>query len=762
MSERRIQTDKEIFYRMCVAGAFAGLITWFAGVWLPFLITLPESDPHITKLLNPSLVTLLLGVMPKNDYWIVEVIDSSLIGLFISAFYVLFAWRLSREGVNRSRALGRILVGALAGCLAGVLSVIFSFRLRGLLPGEWPRAGILVTWCLTGALVGLVSGLIRYRWLVRYVSRSLFGGLVGACIGGCLLLAGGEFVPHFRSVGLMVTGLSICLCSSLAVKLARHATLRYVGSADPTTDKMLRGREWDLLENVTYVFGRNGFGGGPSYGRFYIQVGDPQMAPIHASIEWEKERCWLSVYRDNRDPHERPIRTLDAGSPPSMVRGQQELRDKDEILMGQTCFAFLLRRKGAALVLCLLAGALGARDASAQAKGTQLVMPEGIQMLRVQGGSETIAFRVPLNVVDASGQPQKISAFNPEQIENGARVFEGASRLKVCHVGFGSLPRRYAILLVDVSGSMREKVGGAFSKSKFEVMKEACRKFTGDFVPGVDYVAVIPFHSHRVVEGVREAEFFNDQKKLEEHISKIEEPEPRNNTALFSAMRAALDRLKDARDEHGVNAQYLLIVLTDGKNDVHAGDDKDLEVSPDGVVAFKNSLKIPIITVGFGNDQNLNPSDLRSLARPEDSYRRARNPEDLVATFQQARSLQLDRLRLIFLPQPNLLSQLVSPHTYRLQLQLENGDIAEGLITWNPRNINIPQGTLTPEESACFSASSRPDWLRPVLIFLFLSGGLLFMWVRPPTWIRRSWQNEELELAWMPRVSALGKQLWKP
>ena len=761
MSKRLIMTEKEIRYRMCIAGAFSGLITWFIGVWIPFVVTIPEGDQQMTRSLNPSLVVTVLGRAPKDDHWIIEVFDASLIGLFIGAFYVVFASRLSRDDGSRMKTFGRILIGALGGWLAGALGVLLSFRSRWLWLSEWPRIGVVVAWALTGACLGLLIGLIRYKWVLRYVFLSMVGGLIGATLGCSVLLLGGEFVPHFRSMGLILTAMSICLCSTLAVRVARRGTLKFLHSKEAAVDQQLRGHEWDLLQNVTYVFGSD-LRQHARHRVFNILIKDRLMWRRHALIEWSEGAFKVSASDENRGLNGKPVAKLEAGSPPAVVQGKHQLEDGHEILMGQTRFLFLLRGKMAIIAPAFLLSTLVAPMVHAQAKGKLLVTAERIQVLRLKPGSETVVFRVPMNIVNSDGEPQKISVFRTEEIDRMVQVLEGDTELKTCHVEFGSLPRRYAILLVDVSGSMQEKVGGPHSKTKFEVMKEACLKFAADFVPGVDYVAVIPFESHRVKDRIREAKFFDNQKELEQHIDALPKPELRSNTALFSAVIGALAKLKDVQDSLGPNAQYLLVVLTDGKNHLRPGDDKDLEVSPDPVRAFEDKVQLPVLTIGFGNDQNLKEDDLKKLAWENPiNYLRARSPEDLVSTFQRARSLQLDRVYLTFLPQPNLLSQLVSPHTYSIRFQLENNNSAEGLVTWHPGNLPLPQGIVSPEATSCLLVSARRDWLPPIFVFLFLLAFISYLWFRPPKWIRRSWEDEEVELVWTTSISELSKQLWK-
>lgn len=755
MDNRRIQTDREIRYRLCVGGAFAGLISWFIGVWIPFLITLPEAGPRLTASLNSKWLFAILGAMPKDDGWIIEVLDASLIGLFLGVCYVIFADRLSGTSISIWERLWRILKGAGGGGLAGTVGIILSYRPRFLWLGAWPRTGNLLAWCLIGAAIGLVVGLISYKWVLRYVLLSVFGSLVGAAIGGGLLLLGGELFPHFRAVGLSLTGFFVCFFSTFAVRLASGATLQFLSSGEDAVNEQFSGREWDLLENIRYVFGREEAHEGLKPGTFYLAVGDSTMAPRHAEICGHQGVFKLSPCKENR-PGKKNFRNLEVGSPLTEVEGDYTLQDQDELVMGQTRFVFRLRKKAVVIGLCGLAIVLNSRVAFAQADESRLALLPDIQMLRVESGSETVVFRVSLNIIDAQGKPQKISAFSPEEIEQGLRVFEGAEERKICHISFGSLPRRYAILLVDVSGSMLELTGD--KRRKFDVMKEACLKFAEDFVQGVDYIAVIPFHSHGVIEGIQKAHFFTSKIELQNYISQIPAPLPVNNTALYSAARAALDKLLQIKREQEANAQYLLVIMTDGKNDVRADDDKGLDTDVDAMIALKRRADLPIISIGFGNDQNLNPKDLREMASPN-HYFRAYYAGDLVMAFQQARSLQLDRFHLTFFPQPNLLSQMVSPHTYLIQLSLGGRAPAEGLITWSPKQTNVPQGFLPPEERQCLPPAPSGDWLRPFLMFGFLFGLFTLLWFRPPRRIRNSWEKEEAELVWLAHITELKKWL---
>lgn len=709
---------EEILYRMIVAGSFAGLLSWFIGVWVFAFITLPE-----------------------EHQWIAEMIDSGLIGLLIGTACILIAEKLKNRPASAGRTLLLTLNGLFWGGLAGMAGVLLSHVIRDQWMKEWPVAGILLAWCLTGAFIGLAMGIIRYMTLIPHILLSLLGGLVGAVLGGGILISLGERIPYLtRAGGLMLTGLFICLFSTLAAGLARRAKLSFLGSGDATANRVLTGREWELLPRRKILFGR--MMRGPD-GVDYIQVPDREMCQQHAWIEWYEGDFKISAHEANINPDHMPIWKLEAGLPPEMVIGQRTLNSGDEILMGRSRFAFLIHGKrvlGSAasakasfFILPLLSLGLLAPTPFAQSGEMRLIAAE-TQLMRVREASEAPAFRMLLNVVDADGNPQKIIVSNPDQAKKAVQVFENDKELRVCHAAPGSLPQRYAVLLVDVSGSMLQPSGNG--RTKFDVMKEACLSFAQDFAPGVDHIAVIPFHSSDVVKGVNEARFFDDKAAMIQYINEF--PPSNRNTGLFSAVMAALRRLQAIKAEQGPNAQCLLLVLTDGANDVGGkGDDPDLLNSPDPVVSLAEEVGIQIITVGFGNDQNLNEDDLSKLALPQtDNYHRARRPEDLDRYFRQARLLQLDRLKVTFLPQQELFSSLVHPHKYRIRFQAEGGKPLETTVEYVPRAIPVPQGVLPEEETGCIDDQSRYDLLWPSLIFLlfFMLHGYLYFRLPERLW----------------------------
>ena len=122
-------TGVRAVYAMGFLGARAGLIAW--ALWVPALVVLPGQDGRWVRLL-----------------------DSSLLSLVICTLCVLGSPR-----TPGTRRWVRLLGGLGGGTIAGGLSfaVLQSIWLH------WPVGRVaLVTWLTTGASTGLVLGAIRH------------------------------------------------------------------------------------------------------------------------------------------------------------------------------------------------------------------------------------------------------------------------------------------------------------------------------------------------------------------------------------------------------------------------------------------------------------------------------------------------------------------------------------------------------------------------------------------------------------------------
>ncbi|MGH7462578.1 MAG: hypothetical protein ACREMA_16335, partial [Longimicrobiales bacterium] len=398
---------------------------------------------------------------------------------------------------------------------------------------------------------GLQLGLLRHGPQWRNVLLATFGGGSGAAAGASGLILFGETIEYVtRAAGLMLTGASICVCAELAVRVRRKAVLRFARSAVPDVNAALQGQDWELLRHSRVLLGSVG---PPSAGAVFVQVPDQNVARLHAWIRGRKEGFELSAHQDNDDLNGGAIWTLEAGSPPTALRGPFVLRDGDEIVIGTSRFTFETRRRSArskavpvrlaaasrtSLVLVILFFAV---VASASATVQQLRLAERPRLLRAAKNSEAPAFSVQFNLVDGAGNALPVPVLSPARARAAIRVSETGLDLDICHVSLGTLPVRRAILLLDISGSRLEPMSDG--RRKVDVMKEAALRFVASFEEGVDRVAVIPFHSRGVASGVREARFLLTAPELRDAIQSLPVPST-GNTGLYTAVLEAIARFR--------------------------------------------------------------------------------------------------------------------------------------------------------------------------------------------------------------------------
>ena len=156
------------------------------------------------------------------------------------------------------------------------------------------------------------------------------------------------------------------------------------------------------------------------------------------------------------------------------------------------------------------------------------------------------------------------------------------------------------LVLVDVSGSMkgdgiasvRPAVGSFLSKLRED---------------GVE-VAVVPFESHDVARRIRSATF-GSPAYATRSLDLL--PKPSGNTALYSAIDEGVQLLESG----GQGKAMHLLVVTDGFNDVGAGDDRGLlsgAVGQEAVIRTASRSSVQIWTVGVGTSPR--QAELAALA----------------------------------------------------------------------------------------------------------------------------------------------------
>lgn len=161
------------------------------------------------------------------------------------------------------------------------------------------------------------------------------------------------------------------------------------------------------------------------------------------------------------------------------------------------------------------------------------------------------------------------------------------------------------ILAIDCSGSMS---GRPFSNAKKAAIDFITRAGKNDRIQIMSFHSDVRFHSDLTT-------------KKDELIKTVEKIKIGKNTALYSAVSAAVDKLKDIK-----SPRKAIVILSDGKNTV-------------GKINMENSHKsaektgIPIYTVGLGKDINRNYLKLLSSQTGGYSFFTL-DPDKLIEVYQ--------------------------------------------------------------------------------------------------------------------------------
>ena len=166
--------------------------------------------------------------------------------------------------------------------------------------------------------------------------------------------------------------------------------------------------------------------------------------------------------------------------------------------------------------------------------------------------------------------------------------FFGRSPLTWLLIGRATPRSTRVLVLLDVSGSMRGQ-GIASARA-------AVSAFLRSLPADRTQVAVAPFESHGVAARIRAATFGKTADALQSLASL---PPPAGNTGLYSAVLEGVRVLA----ANGAGYSQHVVVVTDGVNDVHPGDDAALLVGPQGLaaaIAAASAASVQVWTVGVG------------------------------------------------------------------------------------------------------------------------------------------------------------------
>jgi Mg-chelatase subunit ChlD len=197
------------------------------------------------------------------------------------------------------------------------------------------------------------------------------------------------------------------------------------------------------------------------------------------------------------------------------------------------------------------------------------------------------------------------------------------------------------VLVIDCSGSMRDRAEEGDNKSKIEAMHESASAFIRT-LPSKSAVSLLPFsdnpsdkHSddkekQQQIQAEYErlgiglpSPFSEDRNNLQENIRRLK---PLGGTLLYDAIHDGIATLEATRRP----GKRVVVVLTDGKDEFPGS-----RHSPDDVVNYAKETGTPLFLLGLGREREINEPVMRDMAeRTDGRYQRARNQAELFKLFE--------------------------------------------------------------------------------------------------------------------------------
>ena len=392
-----------------------------------------------------------------------------------------------------------------------------------------------------------------------------------------------------------------------------------------------------------------------------------------------------------------------------------------------------------------------------------------IQLVDCQPVSPVPCFTTSFNIVDSNGEPYGVDLPNADLLRRDLTITADGVPVKVFYVSTGasqkSVRGRLALVLVDISGSMARK--GATGETRFQAAQSALTQFLDSFQDGVDEVAIVPFESHNVASTIRAASFAHTKDEALAQVKNLPSPQAPNNTALYSAVSFGLDALHDhihtlQEPDRSYAPETMLIVMTDGRNEVYAGDDPGLLSGAEGLdeAARKVSASgIQVIGIGFGERNEVDLAALQGLSTEQPHM--AMDAQELKRIFVFTRKLLVDRIQVAFLsPSADRASLAGRAIRFKATLLLPGRPpltSKEEIFATPQMGLPLFSGKANEAELAALNAqinSNETGWLtllRPVFVFLGLGGMLLVAWF----WIHRlAWPGQYIGSIALARPAA--------
>ncbi len=315
------------------------------------------------------------------------------------------------------------------------------------------------------------------------------------------------------------------------------------------------------------------------------------------------------------------------------------------------------------------------------------------------------------------------------------------------------------LLMIDISGSMNTPVAGGVSR--FETAKIAIAQFLDGMQEGSDRVAIVPFESHSVIPTIRSAVFTTRKADALAQLRALPLPGAKNNTALFQAVFTGEESLGNelaVLQRGGASPNELqahLIVMTDGKNDVTAGDDSQLLNGPLGLqqaAAQVQNSHLDTIGIGFGDRAGIDADALRRLSSPNRFFY-ATDAQQLLEALHVSRTAVSHAVALTWvLPEDSRIALTGRDAQFVPSMKLQDGTALTGpAIRYLMPATNAPvydRKALPQELHALIDTHPEPSsgWsvvLVHALVYLGASAVMVLLWF----WVPRLIWGERFQAA---------------
>jgi VWFA-related protein len=174
------------------------------------------------------------------------------------------------------------------------------------------------------------------------------------------------------------------------------------------------------------------------------------------------------------------------------------------------------------------------------------------------------------------------------------------------------------VLVLDHSGSMKEKADHADTRSKMDALKDAASRFVDLMKPG-GKAALLPFSSR--VDDLHD--FTPDKGRLKSQISGLREE---GGTAFYDAVYTGVEAVVAARPE----GKRHVVALTDGVDE-----DPGSRHSPDQVIQLAREEGVQLFLLGLGRRADINEEVMSRMARETGGrYEHAANQAELFRAFE--------------------------------------------------------------------------------------------------------------------------------